>query len=205
MTVKSTIRAIITDLDGVIRFFPVERDHEIESRYSLPHGTIAEAAFEPMLLQSVIKGEMSDVAWRSQILAKLQVRFSKYESEVALREWSDFSGHVDWDCLSLIKSLRLYGPLALLTNATDRLFLDLDALQIRESFDFIFNSSKIGLIKPDKALFLRVCSDLGVLPSEGLFIDDSISNVEAAVEVGLQAIHFNSLDRLRLDLGAIFQ
>ncbi len=156
MNVNSTIRAIITDLDGVIRHFPVERDHEIEIRYGLPQGILANMAFEPLLLQRVIKGEITDSAWRSQVLAKLETRFPRDKSAAAVRAWSSFSGYVDQDCLNFIKEMRTYGPVVLLTNATDRLSVDLEALQIKKAFDFIFNSSEIGLIKPDAVLFKRV-------------------------------------------------
>lgn len=205
MNVNSTIRAIITDLDGVIRHFPIERDREIEVRYGLPEGILADMAFESVLLQRVIKGEISDSSWRSQTLAKLQTRFSKEKSAAAVRAWSNFSGNVDHDCLSVIKELGSYGPIVLLTNATDRLHFDLEALKIKNAFDFIFNSSDIGLAKPDKILFERVCSDLGILPSEGLFIDDSKINVDAASEVGLHTVHFKSLNQLKLDLRARFK
>jgi len=58
MKLKS--KTIITDLDGVIRHFPMERDNEIESRYKLPLGTIARIVFEPTRLNSVITGKISD-------------------------------------------------------------------------------------------------------------------------------------------------
>ncbi len=70
MTEKK-IKAIVTDLDGVIRHFPAHRDGEIEQRYDLPLRAISKAAFDSSLLQLAITGKISDEEWRSQIQKNL--------------------------------------------------------------------------------------------------------------------------------------
>ncbi len=195
-----SIRAIVTDLDGVIRFFPIERDRNIEDRFELPFGSLAETAFETTLLQRAIKGELSDEAWRNKILINLRMKYPSQSTESAFIEWSNFCGQIDHDCLAFIKSLGSHGPLVLLTNATSRLSADLEKLGIEDAFDVIFNSSEIGLIKPDKTVFKKVCDELELNPSEVMFIDDSKANVDAATSVGLNGIHFISLGQLKQDL-----
>ncbi len=50
-----------------------------------------------------------------------------------------------------------------------------------------FLSFRIGLLKPDQAVFHHVVAELGVAPAQVLFLDDNALNVEAARTAGLQA------------------
>jgi len=57
-------------------------------------------------------------------------------------------------------------------------------------FDFIFNSYKIRKSKRDSSIFSEICLRIGVRPSETIFIDDNIRNINAAESEGLKTIHF---------------
>jgi putative hydrolase of the HAD superfamily len=63
-------------------------------------------------------------------------------------------------------------------------------------------SCELGIAKPDSAIYTYTCDKLGVPPGEALFLDDKAENVAAAVEVGLHAIEFTSIAKLRADLEA---
>ena len=62
-----------------------------------------------------------------------------------------------------------------------------------ESLDNLFEkayySFHLKLYKPDPAIFEHVIIDSGLDPSETLFIDDYIANIEAARKLGLQVVH----------------
>lgn len=60
-----------------------------------------------------------------------------------------------------------------------------------------------GLRKPDKQSFLKVVDTLAVPPSQLVFVDDRIPNVEAAIQCGLQGILFKSSAQLKQDLEAL--
>jgi putative hydrolase of the HAD superfamily len=59
-------------------------------------------------------------------------------------------------------------------------------------FDDGIFSSRVGLVKPEPAIFHRAAQQFGVTPSETVFIDDFALNVKAAKALGWQAIHFLS-------------
>ena len=59
-------------------------------------------------------------------------------------------------------------------------------------FAKIFVSSRIGLRKPDKAVFDYVARQTGVPVSRILFFDDALVNVEGARAAGLQTVHVRS-------------
>lgn len=57
-------------------------------------------------------------------------------------------------------------------------------------FEGIVISAEEKLIKPDTALFERVLSRYNLVAADVFFIDDSMPNIIAAREVGMQALHF---------------
>lgn len=68
-----------------------------------------------------------------------------------------------------------------------------------------FFSYELGLIKPDPEIYLRVCSQIGILPQQCVFIDDLAENIEGARNIGMQAIRFsrNRIDRVHSAIGRI--
>jgi FMN phosphatase YigB (HAD superfamily) len=52
------------------------------------------------------------------------------------------------------------------------------------------------LRKPEKDSYLRVIEELKVAPSEIIFVDDRLVNVTAAIECGIDGIHFTSSTNL---------
>jgi putative hydrolase of the HAD superfamily len=69
-----------------------------------------------------------------------------------------------------------------------------------DRFDVLVWSFQLGLIKPDPAIYRHLLSKLGTLPEETLFLDDRPANVEAAIALGIRAIEFTTIERLREDL-----
>ena len=100
---------------------------------------------------------------------------------------------MDRKLVEFIRGLRSDYTTALLSNAWEDLreLLD-DFWKISDAFDHIFISAEMGLAKPDPEVYQRVIAELGVPPSEVVFVDDFIENVEAAREAGWNAIHFRS-------------
>ncbi|MBQ9528176.1 MAG: HAD family phosphatase [Fretibacterium sp.] len=61
-------------------------------------------------------------------------------------------------------------------------------------------SCDVHLLKPDRAIYARICQEYGLTPSSCAFIDDVASNVEAARNFGLHAIQCLSPEQARADL-----
>jgi len=64
-------------------------------------------------------------------------------------------------------------------------------------FEDIVVSGRIGLIKPDPAIFRHAIEQCRLDPARTLFIDDSAKNTAAAATVGFQVHHFTTADKLR--------
>ena len=94
-------------------------------------------------------------------------------------------------------------PLFALTNWSADLFpVALDRFDFLELFEDIVVSGEEGVAKPDPEIFEvleeRVSHRAGL--DDCIFIDDSLANVVAAAETGMDAVHFTGPDHLREDL-----
>lgn len=61
-------------------------------------------------------------------------------------------------------------------------------------------SWKVGLIKPDPAIYRRLMADWEVVPKESLFIDDMYLNIAAAEALGFTGLHLPPERDLSLSL-----
>lgn len=188
------IKYILSDLDGVIRKFPTERDSSIEERFKLPLGTLFKVAFgNKDLLDKAVCGHITDEKWRSEIEQVLSLSCGKETAILAMKEWSKFSGVIDFDYLNFLELQFPKVPIAILTNGTTRLQSDLNKLGVENRFCVIFNSAEVGFCKPDKRIFEHVLKNLACEASEVLFVDDSSSHIQVAQEMGFQAHYYRSL------------
>jgi putative hydrolase of the HAD superfamily len=90
---------------------------------------------------------------------------------------------------------------AILSNMGDNVLASVErTFNWLPRFDVLIWSYQWHMAKPDPAIY-RLCLDkIGVRPDESLFLDDKLINVEAAHSLGIKAIHFTTIERLRQDL-----
>jgi len=88
---------------------------------------------------------------------------------------------------------RLYG----LTNWCSRVHVTLKQYDIFNLIDGRIISSEEHLIKPDPAIYLRLCERFGLNPEDCLFTDDKAVNVEAAQRLGMKGIVFQNAEQFK--------
>jgi putative hydrolase of the HAD superfamily len=90
---------------------------------------------------------------------------------------------------------------AILSNMGDDVLASVErAFDWIQGFDVLVWSYQLGIAKPDPAIYRHTLDKLGTRPEETLFIDDKQANVEAARALGMKAIQFSSVERLREEL-----
>jgi putative hydrolase of the HAD superfamily len=67
-------------------------------------------------------------------------------------------------------------------------------------FDVLQFSHRTGRRKPRPESYVKSASELGVLPSEVVFIDDKPRNLGPASELGMTSLHYRTVDQLTSDL-----
>lgn len=106
------------------------------------------------------------------------------------------------ELISFIKTLKGNYKLGMVSNINSRARLDSRFLegQLDQLFDTVIASGEVGYIKPEPEIFEIAAAQLGVLPTECVFIDDIADFCEGARAVGMQAIQFISTNQAITDL-----
>lgn len=193
-------RAMLLDLDGVLRTWDPRHVALAEERSGLPAGAIHRVAFDAEFLLPALTGAISDETWRQLIGERLRTAFPTANPDFAISLWSAFAGEVDPDVLALVRACRQRVPVVLISNATTRLARDLERLGIATEFDHIVNSSHVGHAKPEWEIFERALMAAGVSAVEAFFVDDDAKNVAAAGQFGIQAHAYQGHPHLRAEL-----
>lgn len=101
------------------------------------------------------------------------------------------------ESLAILPQLRQKYQLYLLSNTNEIHLQEFQRryklLQQQQEFDDLFDaayySHRIGLRKPNASAYEYVLNAHQLTAAETIFIDDSINNIEAAQQLGLQTIH----------------
>lgn len=89
----------------------------------------------------------------------------------------------------------------LLSNANTALRDYFGRIPGSECFDGLLVSAEEKLLKPEKAIFLRLCERFGLDAAECFFIDDNPANVEGALCAGMQGtVFYGDAERLRREM-----
>ena len=72
-------------------------------------------------------------------------------------------------------------------------------------FDQALLSYEIGAVKPAPIMYETIAMRLGVLPEEAVFVDDRIEFVTGAHAIGMQAIQYQDMEKMRGELEAILR
>lgn len=133
--------------------------------------------------------------------------FKKLISDITMiapeKVWETFyqPSNYDHEVVELIKKLKNNYKIALFSN-NFALFLRrlLEKLNIVELFDEILISSDHKIKKPNPKFFELLLKKLEMNADEVLFIDDTVENVEKAIEIGIPSIHFKNSKQLIREL-----
>lgn len=72
--------------------------------------------------------------------------------------------------------------------------------EVMAMFDVVIESSKVGVRKPDAAIYRMMCEALAVAPADCLYLDDLGINCKAAAVLGMRAIKVVSETQALADL-----
>ncbi len=197
------IKGVIFDFGGVFdsKHESLDGFRDAAGRYGIEPQAFYDLLYSGDAWRQAKLGEISgDAYWRSVMLS---LGHDRTEDVAAFRERL-FAGHeLEAHVVRIATQLGERYPLALLSNATDELESLLETrYRIHHLFRVVINSARVGIAKPDPRAYWLALEGLEVQPREALFIDDKPRNIDAARELGLQAIHFTDAVSLERDLVA---
>lgn len=199
--VRWRARALLCDLDGVIRHWPGHGRARGEQAAGLPTGVIRDVAYG-MEFALANLGVYTHEQWQSSVRDMLVQRFgSPAEEAVAL--WDADPGTIDSDMVELLRRVQAGGtPIGLLTNNTTALRRDIARHQLTDLFTVVINSAEVEVVKPAPLIYRIAARELGAAPEDILFIDDRLANVLAARHIGMHAEQFTGADTFAAQMTA---
>jgi 2-haloacid dehalogenase len=157
--------------------------------------------------------EVANDAWNArqdagrpwdEAIAELVERYPAQEALIrAYRErWPETLAGSFPDTVAVLHELKAAGtPLYGLTNWSQETFpLAQARFPVLDLFDGIVVSGQEGMAKPDPRIFRRLLERFSLAAERLVFIDDNRANVDAAVALGIHAIHFTDAVTLRQEL-----
>lgn len=182
------IKHILFDADGVL----VHGDMfslVLEDRYGISHETTQpfyQGIFNDSLvgkadLREIIEPYLKEWGWPKTI-------------DEYLEEWFSYEHVLDEEIIACIQKLRAKGIGCYVATNQEKYRAQymIDRMGFKDSFDKLYASAHLGILKPALEYYDRVVKDIGAKKDEVLFWDDRMENVVAAKKFGIHAEFFDS-------------
>ncbi|SEL26032.1 HAD family hydrolase [Streptacidiphilus jiangxiensis] len=189
--------ALLCDLDGVIRFFDLDEVTRLEQAAGIAVGTTMATAFAAERGRPLVLGRLTRTQWAASIAEALTAQVSARQAATLARAFAHAPSRADQQAVELIRRVRRTIPVVLVTNATVWLDDDLGRLGLTDLADHVVNSSRVRVAKPDLEIYQVAAERAGAPAHRCAFVDDSRTNVDAARQVGMSAVHYRRLSDLR--------
>ncbi|BCY14543.1 HAD family hydrolase [Actinoplanes sp. L3-i22] len=192
---RDRARALLIDLDGVLRRWDPAPMIAVEVKYGLKPAALLETSMSWDLYRPAVAGEISDAEWMGLVASRLPL--DEAAATAAVAEWQAYRGEVDPEALAFVRSVRAAGrKVGLATNATDRLHADLDALGLTDEVDLVISSWELKVHKPAPEFFQQACLAIGAVPKHVLFVDDDDRAIGGARAAGLAGYRWTGTEHI---------
>jgi glucose-1-phosphatase len=190
----SKVKNIIIDMGGVI----IDIDYQLTVDAFVKLGisdfdTVFTQVKQLGFIDDFEKGMLSNAEFRNRIRTFCSFSLTDAEIDAA---WNALILNLNPARVELVRKLSAHYKLYLLSNNNAIHYQKLKSkIEAQISFDtfsslFIKNyySHLIGMRKPDAEVFGMVLAENNLLPSETLFIDDSIQHIKGAEALGIKTL-----------------
>lgn len=194
-----TIRALIWDLGGVlVRTNDYASRAALAARFGMSHESLEELVYGEDSGKRAQLGQIDVNQHWENVRAALNLQADQVDEFRKLFWRGD---RLDVELVDFIQELKKEYRTGLLSNAFSNLRQVIrETWQIEDAFDSIVISAEEGVVKPDPRIYRISLNRLEVQPGEALFIDDMFPNVDAARQLGMQAIQFMSAQQAKSDV-----
>jgi putative hydrolase of the HAD superfamily len=190
------MKVLMLDMDGVIRHIIPEHVERVSKELGYTYSELSEVLWDNEYLGGLITGTISRDDWWCRI-QKDNSKLSNVTQESAIWNGIFAINHFDEEVLKLAASVKSQITTGVLTNcdplSKQRIMKEIEKYQ---AFDFIFSSSDFGFRKPEPETYISVMNQLQIEPSNIIFFDDHIQNVEGAKDLGINAYLFEDVKQI---------
>jgi len=186
------IKNIVFDLGGVL--ITLERDEAVKRFKEAGLKNAAEllnAYHQRGIFLKLEEGKLSKEEFYDAVRKEARTFIS---DETINHGWMGFLKELPENKLTMLEELRQKGYQLYLLSNTNPIIMEWaftpafspKGKSIDKYFDKLYLSYQIGYTKPNPEIFHYMFNDSGMIPSESLFIDDGIANVEMGEKLGMK-------------------
>ncbi len=193
--------AVLLDIGGVLLDF----DHMKSCRQLAPVCGLAPEEVYKQLFASGLETDfdlgMDSSLFYAEVLARLNISPDKLPFEHFSTVWGAIFAEKP-EVTEIVQGLQGSTRLFVLsnTNTIHYSYIEENFAFFQKSFEAQFLSFRLGLRKPDPAIFSSVIDTTGLAPASILYFDDMEEHVEAAKELGIDARLFTSVNIMKAEL-----
>ncbi len=195
---RHEIRAIIFDMGGVtIR--PNERHiiSHVAKILCVDKNRLEKTVLNSRFEDSIVTGKVNVDGFWKNICENLGVAYDKKTAAVWINE---YRAPVNAAVINLIMKLRKKYAVASITDVSKTRVAYHRKRSLYKPFRFVVFSCYAHVRKPHKKIYKIALKRLRLKPQECLFIDDKERNVKGARKVGMAAIQFRNVGKLKRGL-----
>ena len=200
---RVTIRGVIFDYGMVLTGPPVAEAHaEMVRITGLPADEFERLYWADR--HAYDEGKLSGVTFWEKFRQESGLNLTEDQLAELNREDARMWTTSDPAMLAWQQRLKAHGiRTAILSNMGDSVLENIEReFAWIHGFDVLVWSYQHGMAKPDRAIYEHALEQIGTAPAETIFVDDKLENVVAARAVGMKAVQFSTVDRLREELKA---
>lgn len=200
------IKNIVFDLGGVIMNLDVPKTIEALKQLGI-NNIVNETGhtYQQSFFYELEVGKISEDTFLESLL-NLSDKSPSYLE--IIKAWNEMILDMPKERVDFLNDLKVNYNIFLLSNTNSihqKKYLDDFKDDFNTPFNEIFKkayySHEIGIRKPDVEVFDYILKDSNLKAEETLFMDDSLSNIEAAQKAGIETFHvknYNTFDVLEL-------
>lgn len=197
-------KAVLWDFGGVITSSPFEAFNRFESKNNLPkdfirgiNATNPETNAWAQLESSQVSVEEFDELFAGEARDKGHEVRGKQVLEL-------LSGDIRPEMVSALKRIKQDHAIGCITNNVNtgegpgmaRSEKKASAIaEIMSLFEIVIESSKVGIRKPNPAIYELACEQMGIKPDQAVYLDDLGINLKPARALGMTTIKVLSADQ----------
>ncbi len=199
-----SIRAVFFDLGGVLLRTEYQAPRQLlAEQFGMDYEDIEKIVFGGGPNGSAARATLGQITEAEHWQAVMKML--KLPASEAKRVEAEFFGGdiLDRTLIQFIRSLRPKIKTGLISNAWSGLRDYIVREKFDDAFDYLIISSEVKVAKPEAEIFQIALKQLGVSPSEALFVDDVLENVEACRKIGMYGIQFKDSQKVIKQIQAL--
>lgn len=193
--ISTMLKAIIFDLSEVLLRGLLGTEDYLKETYGLE---IENSKWKIKELEHFFHGQITEEEYWAAVVKEYHLPLSVDQLKAAVRSnFKEIEG-----TRNIIISLKEKGYKLGLLSVHTKEWVEYceEKLGYHQLFDSTMYSFEVSVSKPDTKAYQLILEKLQIQPNEGLFIDDTLINVEAASQLGIQALQFFSASQLKKDI-----